>query len=315
MDITAVRTFVAAADAGQFQEAAAALAVTQQAVSKRIAALEDDLGVRLFVRTPRGARLTADGQAFLPHARGLLQAVEHAAASVRPDSRPLRVDVIHRRVSVAGLLRDFHHTHPDVELDVLTLFTVDEAVDALRSGTIDATFRTVTVPGRELPDDIEAVPVLDERLFVVAGPDHELATAEALTPAQLAGHRIWIPGAVPGTEWTAYYDEFAAEFGLSIDALGAYFGIGHMLDTIADSATVVTLLSEETPAVWPATYDLRRIPLRDPTPVYPHFLLWHTANRHPGLTALRHHLATRRTTPERGEVWKPRWCRPSAGDT
>ncbi|MEN3267381.1 LysR family transcriptional regulator, partial [Pseudonocardia sp.] len=43
MDLDAVRTFVAAADAGQFQEAAAPLAITQQAVSTRIAALEKDL--------------------------------------------------------------------------------------------------------------------------------------------------------------------------------------------------------------------------------------------------------------------------------
>ncbi|MFE4719295.1 LysR family transcriptional regulator, partial [Streptomyces sp. NPDC056728] len=47
MDLNAVRTFVAAADAGQFQEAAAALSITQQAVSKRIAVLEKDLEVRL----------------------------------------------------------------------------------------------------------------------------------------------------------------------------------------------------------------------------------------------------------------------------
>jgi biotin operon repressor len=58
VDLDAVRTFVAAADAGQFQEAATDLSITQQAVSKRIAALEQDLGVRLFTRTARGARLT-----------------------------------------------------------------------------------------------------------------------------------------------------------------------------------------------------------------------------------------------------------------
>ncbi len=55
MDLATVRTFVTAAEAGQFQEAAPELAVTQQAVSKRIAALERTLGIRLFTRTPRGA--------------------------------------------------------------------------------------------------------------------------------------------------------------------------------------------------------------------------------------------------------------------
>ncbi|MEK8105261.1 LysR family transcriptional regulator [Micromonospora sp. M12] len=73
MNLDAVRTFVAAADAGQFQDAAAALSITQQAVSKRIAALEKDLQVRLFTRTARGTQLTVDGQTFLPHARELLR--------------------------------------------------------------------------------------------------------------------------------------------------------------------------------------------------------------------------------------------------
>ena len=122
MDLDAVRTFVAAADAGQFSEAATDLSITQHAVSKRIAALEKDLGVPLFTRTARGAQLTIDGQAFLPHARGLLQAEERAAASVRPGRRALRVDVIARRLGTAGLLRDFHRAHPRTELDVVTLF-------------------------------------------------------------------------------------------------------------------------------------------------------------------------------------------------
>lgn len=49
-----MRTFVRAADLGRLQHAADELGVTQQAVSKRIAALERELGVRLFTRTPEG---------------------------------------------------------------------------------------------------------------------------------------------------------------------------------------------------------------------------------------------------------------------
>src|SRR5256714_10905385 len=91
MDLDAVRTFISVADAGRFQEAAAELEITQQAVSKRIATLEKDLGARLFTRTARGAQLTIDGQAFLPHARALLQAAEKAISSVRPGRRAPRV--------------------------------------------------------------------------------------------------------------------------------------------------------------------------------------------------------------------------------
>jgi Bacterial regulatory helix-turn-helix protein, lysR family len=68
VNIEAVRAFVAVAEEGQFQHAAGRLGVSQQAVSKRIAALEAELGTALFRRTPSGAALTQDGRTFLPHA-------------------------------------------------------------------------------------------------------------------------------------------------------------------------------------------------------------------------------------------------------
>lgn len=307
VDLIAVRTFVAAVDAGQFQEAAANLSITPQAVSKRIAVLEKDLGVQLFSRTARGARLTIDGQAFVPYARALLQAEERAAASVRPGRRALRIDVIGRRLSLAGLLRDFHRAYPETDLDVVTLFDSDTAIAAVRSGTIDATFRAVTMPGRLLPDGIEATPVFDEPLHLFTGPAHEFAAAPAIAPAQLAGRRIWMPGNMPGTEWAAYYDELAATFGLTIDSVGPNFGIEPLLDTIANSSTLATFVSEQTPLVWPAGHDLRRIPLHDPTPVYPHSLIWRTDNPHPALIALRDHLTSAYPGRPNSGIWTPKW--------
>ncbi|MEV7544579.1 LysR family transcriptional regulator [Streptomyces sp. NPDC089915] len=311
MDLDAVRTFVAAAEAGRFQEAAAELAVTQQAVSKRIAALERTLGVRLFTRTPRGAGLTIDGQAFLPHARELLRAAERAAASVRTESRPLRVDVINSRGAVTGLMRGFHRAHPEVELDVVMLLEIDAAVAAVRSGAVDATFRAVTAPGRPLPEDVEAVRVLDEPLQLLTGPAHALAGARSVPLAELAGHRIWMPGVVPGTEWTAYYDDLVAAFGLTIEATGPNFGSDALLDTIADTPALATFMSEGTRLVWPAGHGLRRIPVTDPTPLYPHALLWRRGNPHPGLAALRAHLAGAAGVVRADSgTWMPDWVIP-----
>ncbi|MEV0242006.1 LysR family transcriptional regulator [Streptomyces sp. NPDC050674] len=309
MDLKAVRAFVAIADSGQFQKAAVDLALTQQAVSKRIAALEKDLGVRLLVRTPRGAELTIDGQALLPHARVLLQAAERATTAVRPGDRALRVDVVGRRAATGGLVQGFHRARPEIALDVVTLFDVETAVTAVRDGAVDATFRAVTMPGHRLPDGIGAVPVLDEPLHLCVGPGHAFARAPWVSPAQLAGHRIWMPGNVPGTEWHAYYEALAAEFGPSIDTIGPNFGLEALLDTIAGSPTVATFLSERTPHVWPAGHDLRLVPLRDPVPVYPHSLLWRTDNPHPGLTALRDHLTATRPLPPEGTTWCPAWAR------
>jgi DNA-binding transcriptional LysR family regulator len=307
-----VRTFVAAADAGQFQEAAAELSISQQAVSKRIATLEKILGVRLFTRTARGAKLTIDGQAFLPHARDLLRAEERAVASVRPGRRALRVDVIGRRLAPAGVLGDFHRAYPEVELDVVTLFDVDAAIDAIRSGTIDASFRAVTMPGRQLPDDIGVARAFDEPVQLLTGPAHELAAAPAVTPAELVGHRIWMPGIVPGTEWAAYYDALAAAFGLTIEITGPDFGTEPLLDTIADSRSLATFVGEQTRLVWPADHGLRRIAVRNPAPVYPHSLVWHRDNPHPALAALRDHLDSGRFDHCDTEIWTPTWASWSA---
>ncbi|MFC8362112.1 LysR family transcriptional regulator [Streptomyces griseorubiginosus] len=308
MDLDAVRTFVAVADAGRFQDAADRLAVTQQAVSKRVAALEKELGARLFTRTPRGARLTIDGQAFLPHARDLLRAAERAAASVRPGSRALRVDVIGRRLAPAELLRAFHRAHPGVELDVVTLFDADAALEALRSGTIDASFRAVPHAQGLSADGIESVRVHDEPVQLLTGPDHALATARSVTPGRLAGHRIWMPGLVTGTEWGTYYDDLAAAFGLTIEVTGPDFGTDPLLDTIADSPALATLVGELTRLVWPSDQDLRRIPVHGPTPVYPHSLVWRADNAHPVLDALRSHLHRTRPNLPDSVTWTPNWA-------
>jgi DNA-binding transcriptional LysR family regulator len=306
MDLDAVRTVVAVADLGRFQDAAADLSVSQQAVSKRVAALEGELGVRLFVRGARGTRLTADGRAFLPHARDLLRAAERAAASVRPGARALRVDVVGRRLAPADLLRGFHRAHPGTALDVLTLRDADAAVDALRAGSADACVRAVDA--RRLPEGLASVRVLDEPLQLLTGPAHPLAGAGAVATADLAGHRVWMPGLVPGGEWTAFYDDLAAAFGLTIEATGADFGTEPLLDTIAGSAALATIVGEGT-RLAPLDDGLRRVALRDPVPAYPHSLVWRADDRHPALAALRDHLAARaRDLLTDGAAWAPRWA-------
>jgi DNA-binding transcriptional LysR family regulator len=309
MDLDAVRTFVAAADAGQFQEAAATLSITQQGVSKRIAALEKDLEVRLFTRTARGAQLTVDGQAFLPHARELLRVAARADASVRPGRRALRVDVHSRRIAPAVLLQDFHRAYPRIELDVVTLDAdVHAAIAAVEAGTVDATFHAVPVPAEQLPGAIRTARVIDEHHEILVGPRHALAGARTVTPAQLAEHRIWMPGLAPGTEWAGYYDELAAAFGLTIDLVGPVFGSEALLAEIADSAELATLAGERTRYLWPDSWDLRRIPVRDPAPIYPISLIWRDDNPHPALGDLRDHLSSRRVDTPGEKVWVPGWA-------
>lgn len=301
MNLDAVRTFVAAADAGRFQDAAVDLSITQQAVSKRVASLEKELGVRLFTRTARGARLTVDGRAFLPHARLLLQVSERAVASVRPGRRALRVDVIGRRLAPADLLRDFHRVRPEIELDVVTLPDADAAIAAVRAGMIDASFRAVMA----VPEGVRTAWVLDEPVQLLVGPGHPFAGGCSVAPFALAGHRIWMPGIA--SEWAAYYGELAVAFGFVIDAVGPNFGTEPLLDVIAESSEMATFVGEQTRLFWPADFDLRRVALHDPTPVYPHSLLWHDDNPHPALVVLRDYLGSARPRVE-GVTWRPKWA-------
>ncbi|EFG65325.1 LysR family transcriptional regulator [Streptomyces sp. SPB074] len=291
----------------------AVLGVTQQTVSKRVAALEGHLGVRLFARGARGASLTADGAAFLPYARDLLRAETRALDAVGGGRRPLRVDVIGRRLAPAALLHAFSLAHPGVPLDVVTR---ENAVPGLRAGSVDASFRAVPAPLAGLAH----VRVHDEPLELVTGPAHPLATAREVTPAMLAGHRLWIPGIVPGTEWATYYADLAAAFGLTIVRSGP--GAEPLLETLAHEPALATLVGAGTRLHWPPGLGLRRLALTSPAPVYPHALLWRRADPHPALAVLREWLVERGREcgggegrsggggagSGSGETWAPGWA-------
>lgn len=306
VDTETIRSFVYAAEFGQLQHAAAELGVTQQAISKRIAALERRLEIRLFHRTARGVTLTLDGQTFLPHALGIVADVDRAVAAISPASRALRVDVLGLRTAQAVVLHDYWRTHPDVKLDVITLRVNDPhaAVAALHAGDIDATFRTVTDPSR-LPSDVLMTHAFDSPVELLVGPRHPLAGARTLTPAQLKGHRIWVPGIAPRSEWQVFYEELAAEFDLRIDAAGPHFGDEVLLDTLAESSEVATLVGSRDRYIWPVGHDLRRIPISNPTLVYPISLI-HRTPTHPALAPIVEHFAA--LEPVNSPSWRPSWA-------
>ena len=88
LDLAAVRAFVTVVDEGQFGHAAQVLGITQQGVSKRVAKLESQLGVRLFDRLASGSAVTAAGAGLLPHARALLTVADDAVAAARTPALP-----------------------------------------------------------------------------------------------------------------------------------------------------------------------------------------------------------------------------------
>jgi DNA-binding transcriptional LysR family regulator len=309
VDLDAVRTFVAVAETGQFQAAADDLDITQQAASKRVAGLERELGVQLFARIARGVRLTVDGQAFLPHARDLLRAAERATAAVTPGRRALRIDVMSRRVAPSTVLHAFYQQHPGIDLDVVALANADaaSALAEVSAGTLDATFRSLRASARTVPSGLRSSRVIDDRHELLVGPRHPLAKARTVTLAELADHPIWMPG-MSDPEPMGYYDDLAKAFGLTIDTIGPMFGVEALLAEIADSTRLATFVGEGSRYLWPESYDLRRIPVVNPIPVYPLSVIWRADNAHPVLANFLEYLRTRYQATAGDDVWAPDWA-------
>lgn len=93
LDLDAVRAFVLVADLASFTRAADALGTTQSAVSLKLKRLEAHLGKPLLARTPRVVKLAADGENFLPAARALLDAHEHALGAISTGTVRLSLEI------------------------------------------------------------------------------------------------------------------------------------------------------------------------------------------------------------------------------
>jgi LysR family cyn operon transcriptional activator len=125
MNLRFLRTFVAIADHAGFARAAERLNLTQSAASRQIQALEQELGVRLFARVGRNARLTAEGEDLLVHSRRLLSDMEalaeRATALKTGEVGVLRIGATPQVIEtlLAEFLPRYRTRHPGVEVPLI----------------------------------------------------------------------------------------------------------------------------------------------------------------------------------------------------
>lgn len=139
LDIKAVHAFVLIADLQSFTRAAEALDVGQSAVSLLLKRLEHRLGRRLIERTPRSIRLSADGNAFLDAARGLIAAHQRALDPAPGEQRRLVIGLSHQLIGteLPALLRTLRDQDPGLVVE-LRVLTSREAIKAHDDGHLDA---------------------------------------------------------------------------------------------------------------------------------------------------------------------------------
>jgi DNA-binding transcriptional LysR family regulator len=171
MELRQLEYFVAVAEEANFTRAAARVHVAQPAVSAQIARLERELGQPLFDRTRRAVRLTAAGEAVLPHARAALAAVADARTAVEELGDLVRGSVAIGTVTAHGvdmpaLLASFHAAHPAVEITLGTEDS-DALIDGVQSGRLDLAIASVGPD--EVPAGLAVEVATDEAIEAVVG--------------------------------------------------------------------------------------------------------------------------------------------------
>lgn len=211
-----LRSFATVARLGSVSAAAAALGVSEPAVSAAVAALRRDLGDALFVRVAGGIRLTPGGERLAAAAAemlGLEDRLRREVREARGERGLLRLAVSPTVAEVvsAPLLDAFTRRRPTLEV-TQEVASPDDFADLLADRRADV----VLGPAPRPSPAVESVPFLRYKLVVVAPPGHPLARVEAIGLEALADVR-WLVGPVP-TE----LERLFAERGLRAPEQGAF---------------------------------------------------------------------------------------------
>jgi DNA-binding transcriptional LysR family regulator len=195
VDITLLKTFIAVAETGSFSVAAERLFVTQPAISKRIAALENELDVRLFDRIGRSITLTEGGQALLPRAQTILLELEDSIRAISSLSSDIRGTLrfatshhigLHR---LPPILKRFTRSYPQVRLDIRFMDS-EAACTAVEHGDLE--LGIVTLPPAP-SDNLSTEVIWVDPLSIVVSRNHRLAEKSAVTLGELAQHAAVLP--------------------------------------------------------------------------------------------------------------------------
>jgi DNA-binding transcriptional LysR family regulator len=174
--LNVIRGFFALAQHLHFGRAAKALGITQPALSNQIKAIEQSLGVRLFVRTTRWVRLTPEGERFLRRVRRVLSDLDSAFIEMSDPTAPPRGNVAFACIpTIAGhifprIINDFESRHPEIKITMIDEATVEME---RRIANREVDFGVGGLPRRK--DELAFASLFSDPFVLVCRIDHAVA--------------------------------------------------------------------------------------------------------------------------------------------
>ncbi|QLY29788.1 LysR family transcriptional regulator [Nocardia huaxiensis] len=213
--LRALECLIAVLDAGSITDAAAALHMSQPALSHQLAALEREIGAPVVERLPRGVRATAVGRAVEADARAALSAADRVIgggrAAARGDSGQLRLACAESLTAslLAPVLRTWLRRHPGLEVRLTEAVSADDLVRHIESGCADLAFGPRPSRWSGAAERIGL-----EEVVAVLSNGHPLADRDHLTFADLRDHPL--VHYHPDNGLSAWLDTEAARHGTTL---------------------------------------------------------------------------------------------------
>ena len=192
MDIQNIRAFLMVAETQSFSRAAEKLFLTQPAISKRIATLEDSLDCQLFDRLGKNIQLTQAGQALIPSYQRILSEINETRriiSTLRSEvSGHLRFGTSHHigLHRLPPILKQYTRLYHKVELDIQFMDS-EQAAALILKGSIELAL--ITLPD-EIENHLSTIPVWTDKMYCVVAKDHALAKQKYVTIKQLSEHGV-----------------------------------------------------------------------------------------------------------------------------
>ena len=304
IDLVSVTQALLVAEHLSFSRAAQVLGVRQSAVSRRVRALEDKLGVSLFERDSTGVRLTEAGRRFLERTRPALSEIDHAmkaaASAGRGAEGVIRIGIL---ASVSGgylrnLLGSYREHHPAIAMEIVEGST-REHLARITERHLDVAF----VAGTPLAAHCDSVVLWEARVFAALPEHHALADGDAIYWESLKDEDFIVSRAAPGPEIHDYIVRRTTAFGRSPSIERHGVG-GETLMHLVALGFGISIASEAATATRYPEVVFR--PLATAEDMLPYSAVWLPGNDNPALRrflSLARSMASGRPAPD-----APKWA-------